>query len=31
VLLHALAAKIRIRIERGAVEMKQAIEAAARG
>jgi uncharacterized protein YndB with AHSA1/START domain len=31
VLPHALAAKIRIRIERGAVEMKQAIEAAARG
>lgn len=28
VLPHALAAKIRIRIERGAVEMKQAIEAA---
>jgi carbon monoxide dehydrogenase subunit G len=31
VLPHALAAKIRIRVERGAVEMKQAIEAAARG
>ena len=31
VLPHALAAKIRIRIERGAVEMKQAIEAAVRG
>jgi hypothetical protein len=31
VLPHTLAAKIRIRIERGAVEMKQAIDAAARG
>ncbi|GGK63913.1 hypothetical protein Sme01_06160 [Sphaerisporangium melleum] len=31
VLPHALAAEIRIRIERGAVEMKQAIEAAAGG
>ncbi|MEZ0077511.1 SRPBCC family protein [Planotetraspora sp. GP83] len=31
VLPHVLAAEIRIRIERGAVEMKQAIEAAARG
>lgn len=31
VLPHTLAAEIRIRIERGAVEMKQTIEAAARG
>jgi hypothetical protein len=31
VLPHALAAEIRIRVERGAWEMKQAIEAAARG
>ncbi|GAA4637782.1 hypothetical protein GCM10023196_092990 [Actinoallomurus vinaceus] len=31
VLPHALETAIRIRIERGAVEMKQAIEAAARG
>ncbi|GAA1573840.1 hypothetical protein GCM10009678_65580 [Actinomadura kijaniata] len=30
VLPHALAAEIRIRVERGAVEMKRAIEAAAR-
>jgi hypothetical protein len=28
---HALAPEIRMRIERGAVEMKRAIEAAARG
>jgi hypothetical protein len=31
VLPHALAAGIRIRMERGAMEMKEAIEAAARG
>jgi hypothetical protein len=31
VLPHALAAGIRIRMERGATEMKEAIEAAARG
>nr|BFE85187.1 hypothetical protein GCM10020093_077880 [Planobispora longispora] len=31
VLPHALAAEIRIRVERGAVEMKQAIESAAHG